>query len=142
MSTFAIFSTMNRTQVLTENNNPRAISKILVVDDEPLIADTIVAILERSGFQATAAYNGNEAVEMAAGYCPDCMITDVMMPGMTGIETAKIVRQLCPEARILLFSGQAATADLLADARSEGLDFDLLPKPIHPRILIEKLKDF
>jgi CheY-like chemotaxis protein len=132
---------MNRTQVLTENNKPAAIGRVLVVDDEPLIADTIVAILQRSGFEATAAYNGSEAVEVASSYCPDYMITDVLMPGMTGIEAAKIIQQLCPEARILLFSGQAATADLLTEARSEGLDFDLLPKPIHPRTLIDKLME-
>jgi len=131
---------MDRT-VLTKEHNPKVITKVLVVDDEPLIADTIVAILQRSGFKATAAYNGTEAVEVAGEYCPDCMITDVLMPGMTGIETAKIVQQICPEARILLFSGQAATADLLAEARSEGLDFDLLPKPVHPLTLIKKLRD-
>ena len=133
---------MNRTQVVTEENKPTVIGKVLVVDDEVLIADTIVAILQRNGFEATAAYNGTEAVELASSYCPDYVITDVLMPGMTGIETAKIVQQLCPEARILLFSGQAATTDLLTEARSEGLVFDLLSKPIHPRALIEKLKDF
>jgi CheY-like chemotaxis protein len=127
---------------LIKDNNPKLITKVLVVDDEPLIADTIFAILQRSGFTATAAYNGCEAVELAGDYCPDCMITDVMMPGMSGIDAAKIVQGICPRARILLFSGQAATADLLAEARSEGLDFDLLPKPIHPRTLIERLKEF
>jgi CheY-like chemotaxis protein len=132
---------MTRMKFLTEDKKPGSIGKVLVVDDEPLIADTIVQILQRNGFEATAAYNGTDAVEVASTYCPDYMITDVLMPGMTGIEVAKIVQQLCPEARILLFSGQAATADLLTEAREEGLDFELLPKPIHPHALIEKLRE-
>ncbi|MGE0406156.1 MAG: response regulator [Candidatus Korobacteraceae bacterium] len=132
---------MDPTQLFTREQSSRAISRVLVVDDEPLIANTIVTILERYGFQATAAYNGTEAVELASAFCPDCMITDVMMPGMTGIEAARQVQEACPAARILLFSGQAATADLLAEARSQGLDFELLPKPIHPRVLIDKLRE-
>ena len=63
-----------------------------------------------------------------------------MMPGMTGIELAIQFRQAQPACKALLFSGQAATADLLEKAREQGHDFDLLSKPIHPADLLAKLR--
>jgi CheY-like chemotaxis protein len=68
--------------------------KILVVDDERIIADTIVAILLRHGFEATAAYSGSEAIERAGQFCPDSVISDVVMPGINGIETAISLRKI------------------------------------------------
>jgi CheY-like chemotaxis protein len=62
------------------------------------------------------------------------------MPGMNGVETAKNILQLLPECHILLFSGQAATHDLLSRAKAEGYQFELLAKPINPAFLVEKLK--
>ena len=63
-----------------------------------------------------------------------------MMPGMNGIDLAIAVRDEQPETTILLFSGQAVTRDLLEDPRSEGYEFELLLKPIHPEELIQRLK--
>ena len=62
------------------------------------------------------------------------------MPGMTGVELAIHFRKLHPECKVLLFSGQAATADLLAKAREQGHDFELLTKPVHPVDLLAKLR--
>jgi len=62
------------------------------------------------------------------------------MPGMNGIEMAITIRDLFPLCKILLFSGQAATAELLADAKDRGYDFELLVKPIHPEDLLAKLQ--
>jgi CheY-like chemotaxis protein len=62
------------------------------------------------------------------------------MPGLTGIETAIITRSRLPECKILLFSGQAATADLLKAARSQGHELELLAKPVHPTDLLTKLR--
>jgi DNA-binding NtrC family response regulator len=64
----------------------------------------------------------------------------VVMPGMTGIELAIHFRKAHPECKVLLFSGQAATANLLEKAREEGYDFDLLLKPVHPADLLAKLR--
>lgn len=63
-----------------------------------------------------------------------------MMPGMSGIELAIHFRKAQPECKILLFSGQATTADLLEKARTEGYDFDLLTKPVHPADPLAKLR--
>lgn len=112
---------------------------VLVVDDEPLIADTLAEILNESGFDALAAYDGVEAVERIRELCPDALITDVIMPGLNGIEVAKAVRDRCPAARVFLLSGQAATGDLIQRARAQGYSFELLAKPLHPDVLLKKL---
>lgn len=115
--------------------------RILVVDDERVIADTLVHILNRNGFIAEAAYDGEEAIEKAKGHCPELVLTDVLMPKIDGVETAIAIRQHCPETRIVLFSGQSATVEILARARARGHTFELLPKPIHPIDLIKHLRD-
>ena len=114
--------------------------RILVVDDEVLIADTIVQILNRNGFIAEAAYNGKDAIESARRHCPDLVLSDVLMPNIDGVEAAIAIRELCPDTRIVLFSGQSATVEILARARQRGHTFELLPKPIHPTQLIKHLK--
>jgi CheY-like chemotaxis protein len=88
-------------------------SKILVVDDEPALADTLAAIFQRAGYTATAVYSGEEALAFVAGRQPALVITDVIMPGMDGISLAKTIQMSCPNCRILLFSGNADTQDLL-----------------------------
>lgn len=114
--------------------------RILVADDERLIADTLGIILGQNGYQVTAVYSGVRAVETARSMRPDLFLCDVFMPGMTGIEAAIQIRALCPECRILLLSGQAATADLLHDARLRGYDFEIVLKPIHPTQLLDRLR--
>lgn len=114
--------------------------RILVVDDETLIADTIVQILNRNGFIAECAYSGADAIELAKRHCPELVLSDVMMPHVDGVEAAIQIRQACPNTRIVLFSGQAATVEILARARERGYHFELLPKPIHPTQLIKHLK--
>lgn len=114
--------------------------KVLVVDDERVIADTLAIILNQSGFDASAVYTGTDAVENARSNGPDLIISDVIMPDMNGIEAAIRIRQILPGCKILLFSGQAATADLLEKARLEGHEFEILAKPVHPQDLLAKLR--
>ena len=114
--------------------------KVLVVDDEPAITDTLAAVLKNSGYTVRTAYNADGAIALAREFVPDLVITDVVMPGMNGIELAIKIRNLLPLCKILLFSGQAATADLLTDAKNRGYDFELLVKPIHPTDLLAKLR--
>jgi len=113
--------------------------RILVVDDEHVIADTLSAILRQAGYETSAAYSGTTALERARQSNPDLIVTDVMMPDMNGIDMAIQVREFLPSCKILLFSGQAATADLLKDAAAKGHMFELLAKPVHPQDLIAKL---
>jgi len=114
--------------------------RVLVVDDERVIADTLAIILNQSGFDAAAVYTGTDAVERARKEKPDLVISDVIMPDMNGIEAAIRIRQMLPGCKILLFSGQAATADLLEKARLQGHEFEILAKPVHPQDLLAKLR--
>jgi CheY-like chemotaxis protein len=113
---------------------------ILVVDDETIIADTLVQILNRNGFQAFACYGGRDAVEAARRLQPAIILSDVAMPYFDGIQAAIAIREFCPTTRIVLFSGQSATIEILERARALGHDFELLPKPIHPVELLRRLR--
>ena len=114
--------------------------KVLVVDDEHVIADTLAMILNQSGFEARAVYSGEKALEMASAFAPDMLITDVIMADLNGIDAAIRIRALLPQIKVLLFSGQAATADLLEKARAQGYEFEILAKPVHPQDLLSKLR--
>jgi len=111
-----------------------------VADDERVIADTLAMILNQSGFEARAVYSGEKALELAETYRPDMLISDVIMADLNGIDAAIRIRALLPGIKVLLFSGQAATADLLEKARAEGHEFDILAKPVHPQDLLNKLR--
>lgn len=114
--------------------------RVLVADDEQVIANTLAIILNGAGFEARAVFSGEKAVEAIDSFQPDMLISDVIMTGMTGIEAAIITRNRLPKCKILLFSGQAATADLLEKARADGHEFEILAKPVHPTDLLAKLR--
>lgn len=114
---------------------------ILVVDDEKRIADTLALILRTKNYVVSAAYDGMQAYESCQKAAPRMIITDVVMPRMNGVELAIKVRTELPQCSVLLFSGQAATGDLLQDARERGFDFDLLAKPVHPEELLAKVRE-
>jgi CheY-like chemotaxis protein len=114
--------------------------KVLVADDERVIADTLAMILNQSGFDARAVYSGEKALEMAPDFQPNMLISDVIMADLNGIDAAIRIREVLPEIKILLFSGQAATADLLEKARAEGYEFEILAKPVPPQDLLSRLR--
>ena len=125
---------------MTEMPSTSAKSKVVVADDEQVIANTLAIILNQAGFEARAVFSGEKAVELLDSFQPDMLISDVIMTGMTGIEAAIITRERLPKCKILLFSGQAATADLLEKAREQGHEFEILAKPVHPTDLLAKLR--
>lgn len=114
--------------------------RVLVVDDERLIASTVAAILNANGFEAVEAYSADEALAKVRSFQPDILLSDVLMPRMSGVELGIEVQREFPDARIVLFSGQAATSELMHKARLDGYDFELFPKPIHPDDLIARLR--
>ena len=120
-------------------NNRRPV--VLIVDDERVIADTLSIILKKNGFATLTVYDGKTALELAKDELPDLLISDVVMPGMSGIELAISLSQNVPECKILLFSGQAATVDLLAKARTMGHNFTTLSKPVHPKDMLRRVSE-
>jgi CheY-like chemotaxis protein len=114
--------------------------KIIVIDDEALIAETVVEILKCEGFDAVSVSSGDLAVELAKTIRPAVVLSDVMMPGLNGIETGIRIREIVPNCKIILFSGQAATGNLLEEARRSGHVFEILAKPIKPDHLVNVIR--
>lgn len=115
-------------------------ARVLIVDDQRLIADTLAEILGNAGFDAVAAYDGFDALDKASRFHPQWLITDVLMPRMNGVELAIAVQKNYPGSSILLFSGQAGISEILQEGHRQGYQFELIAKPIHPLRLIERLK--
>lgn len=115
--------------------------RVLVVDDEHIIADTLAMILRQSGFESSVAYSGEAALQFAFELKPDILITDVLMGELSGIELAKFFRNQLPECRVILYSGQIATDGLLKRAKVEGYEFEALPKPVAPGLFLQLLSE-
>jgi DNA-binding NtrC family response regulator len=114
---------------------------VLIVDDEKVIADTLSIILTHAGFITMTAYNGETALRIANAITPALLISDVVMPGITGVELAIMLTQSIPDLKVLLFSGQASTIDLLEKARQGGHHFTALTKPVHPTDMLKRVSE-
>lgn len=114
--------------------------RVLVVDDERLVADTLVMILESAGHEARAVYNGASAVALIETFPPDCLISDVIMPGIDGTQVCTAVEASYPNCYIFLFSGQVANNEFVEKARKAGHCWELMAKPIEPEELLERLE--
>ena len=97
--------------------------RVFVVDDERLIADTLVEILNESGdFMATAVYDAADALQEVRREAPDIVLADVVMPEMNGIALAKKIRSACPRTRIVRAASKIRTAaTLFGDCRKSGI---------------------
>ncbi len=107
--------------------------RIFVVDDERIIADSLATILNNSGYVASSVYDAESALLACELGNPDCLITDVVMPGMSGIDLAVEIKDRFPACRVLLFSGRAATSDLLTTVRGRGSRFRCVAKARAPK---------
>ena len=115
------------------------VPNVFIVDDEHVIASTLAAILTMNGYSATSFTSPLEALAAAQSRAPDLLITDVAMPRLSGVDLAIQIKAEYPECKILLFSGPAATRDLLKDASSQGNTFQLHQKPVQPAVLLASI---
>jgi CheY-like chemotaxis protein len=120
-----------------QSPNPKR--KILVVDDERLVADSLVQILEMMGYDAVSVYSGTEAIECATKTPFDMLISDVVLPGMNGIESAIEICKRTPGCKVLLVSGNNRTTDLLEKSEENGHAFEVLAKPVPPQMILDRL---
>ncbi|HWG19686.1 MAG TPA: response regulator [Terracidiphilus sp.] len=95
-------------------------SRILVGDDEVVIADTMSAILGKSGYEARALYDTESALSACMDWSSEFVIRDAVMPRMCGVDMAMEIKQRCPSCKILLIPGQVGSSDLLEAARAQG----------------------
>lgn len=95
--------------------------------------------MKHAGFDAQAFSSAEEILAAIAQQQPDMVISDVIMKGMNGIDLAIWIAQHHPSIKVLLLSGQTETSGLIEAARIEGWDFELHAKPMHPRILLDRV---
>lgn len=105
------------------------------------IVTTLPAILQSNGFRATTFNNPLEALSAAERESPNLLISDVVMPQLCGIEFAIRLKTLYPACKVLLFTGQAQSSNLLGKAREQGHDFYLMSKPVHPIDLLRQSRE-
>jgi DNA-binding response OmpR family regulator len=113
--------------------------RILIVEDERVVADTLGQILSASGYGVRIAYSAEEALSAISDWAPDIALLDVMLPNMNGIDLAVALQKPIPGCQILLFSGQPSVEGLLQKALHEGHSFEILAKPIHPSVILDKI---
>ncbi len=116
-------------------------SLIFVVDDEEIIASTIAAILRLKGMDAVPFTHSSEALEASRAGSPDLLISDVVMPGMSGAALAQGIQASHPQCRVLLFTGQWDMADAEIAACKDGLIYQIITKPVHPKELLRKVSE-
>ncbi|MBW6521116.1 MAG: adenylate/guanylate cyclase domain-containing response regulator [Desulfoarculaceae bacterium] len=113
--------------------------KILVIDDEVMVADVSRTTLASAGYQVFCAYSGEQAVELAMASRFDLAIIDAMLPGMDGIETFEILSQNCPHIKGILLSGDL-TVDMAIKAMDKGFN-RVLAKPVQSGKLMQAVQE-
>lgn len=113
--------------------------KILVVDDERMVADTLGIIFEKRGFDCRVSYTGAEAMACTEDFCPELILCDMSMPGMDGLATVTGVTDKCPECRVLLLTGHYANLMSARKwARGHAMPSLVMTKPVLPAVLLEQ----
>jgi CheY-like chemotaxis protein len=110
--------------------------RVLVVDDERVIADTLSKILQQKGLDAIAVYSAEDALALMPGWIPDFAFLDVYLPGMNGIDLALRLNAHYPLCQITLISALHSALEKLDQARLQGHSLPLLEKPFHPTVML------
>lgn len=111
--------------------------RILIVEDERVVAESLGQILRVHGYSVRVAHSAEAAIDVISWWSPHLAILDVMLPKMNGIQLAMVLREQLSDCGILLFSGQPSVEDLVVQARLDGLQFDILAKPVHPSVMLD-----
>src|SRR3954471_23917091 len=113
--------------------------RVLVVDDDVRVADSLVQILTATGHEALAAYSAEAAIKLAEKFNPEAVVSDVVMGPVSGIELTNHIREHYPRCRVLLFSGYASTRAFAQAFLTRGSNVQFLPKPVRPSRILEFL---
>ncbi|HEY0263158.1 MAG TPA: response regulator [Granulicella sp.] len=113
--------------------------RILVVDDERIVADTLRMIFSKHGFDVRARYDVDEALRCVKDFVPELVLCDISMPGRDGLELLQEVSRLLPECRLLVLTGNYANLGRVREqamrlARPAGI----LTKPCQPDDLLRE----
>jgi DNA-binding NtrC family response regulator len=112
--------------------------RLLVVDDEQFIADSLAAIFQSKGYAVAARYRAADGIAAAQSVRPRLLLSDVMLPDLNGVQLAIQVRNLVPDCKVVLMSGDPNAPVLVAQARQRGHQFEFLEKPVDPDELLAR----
>jgi CheY-like chemotaxis protein len=116
--------------------------KVLVVDDDRLVADTLRMLFSANGFESEARYSAEDALECARSFAPALMLCDVSMPGQNGLQLAATVNREMPECQMIMLTAYLSNA---ANVELEALRLNrplpLLSKPCPPELLLKTVEE-
>ncbi len=113
--------------------------RILVVDDEVLVADTLSLIFRKHGFDARVAYCGEQALDYAHDFQPQLLLCDISMPGMGGLKLIAAMARDLPACRVLVLTGLYSNLEKVrVQARRLARPAQVLLKPCNPRELLRE----
>lgn len=112
---------------------------VLLVDDEVEFVETLAERMRARGLDVQIAHCGKEALDKATGNSFDAVVLDLAMPGMDGIETLRLLREVDPDLQIMLLTGQGTVAAAVEAAKLGAMD--VCEKPTDIGVLIEKIKE-
>lgn len=126
-------------------------SSILLIDDEEDVRDSVKKVLERSGFAVDAVSSAEEGIAAAESRKFDVVITDIIMPGINGVDAIKRIKKILPEVKILAISGggnfgpstykpEAITTTAYLQAAAEAGADGILTKPFEKKELLESVR--
>ena len=118
--------------------NPNPLKRVLVVDDEPMIVSLLSTILREKGWDVTGAHSGTEGIDQLDRARFDVILTDLIMPGDTGIDLLRAAKEIHPDVEVILMTGYA-TADTAIEAMRTGA-FHYIMKPLKPEEVVHLLE--
>src|SRR4030067_145894 len=112
--------------------------KVLIVDDEERVVQSIAGVLEDEGFQVTEARSGEEAIKIFQQELPDVPLLDIWMPGMDGMEVLKRLKWIAPECQVIMISGHATISTAMTAVKLGAFDF--IEKPLSLDLLLVTIR--
>jgi len=112
--------------------------KVLIVDDEESVVQSIAGVLEDEGFRVAKAKSGEEAIKVFQEEEPDVTLLDIWMPGMDGIEVLKRLKWIAPECQVIMISGHATISTAMTAVKLGAFDF--IEKPLSLDILLMTIR--
>lgn len=113
--------------------------KILIVDDDHLVADTLALIFKKSGFLALVAYSADEALASARTFFPDLLLSDICMPGRDGLSLIADITREHPACRIIAITGfYSKLENVLEHASNRVRPLGIVLKPCQPKDLLRE----
>jgi CheY-like chemotaxis protein len=115
--------------------------RVLVVDDDRLVADTLSLVFKVNGYQTEACYSAADGLRRARSFAPELLLCDVSMPDETGLQLAEKMNHEMPDCKVLMLTAYAGNADQVElQAMRMKRPLKLLNKPCRPELLLNEAR--